>query len=194
MSDVFCNVLFPTFIVYTDKPETVKQETVNFAKTIINENANRPFHSDCLSTVKTIGDILEYKEFAEIKKDIIYCLGAYCKRTKVKSANLKFSGSWLNLYNEHGYQDLHAHSGSMISGVYYLKSDGEKDLIFQSPYHFFQPVEPDYEEIDLENCSNVDYNSNVGRCIIFPSHLMHRTLPAKSERISLSFNITHDYR
>jgi hypothetical protein len=88
MSDVFCNVLFPTFIVYTDKPETVKQETVNFAKTIINENANRPFHSDCLSTVKTIGDILEYEEFAEIKKDIIYCLGAYCKRTKIKNTNL----------------------------------------------------------------------------------------------------------
>lgn len=194
MNSVFCDVLFPTFVVYTENENLITKKIVNTSRDIITENIDKPFHSPCLSTVKTFGNVLDLPEFIEIKNAIINTLSAYIQRTRIVRDNLKFSGSWLNLYNEHGYQDLHLHSDSMLSGVFYLKSDGNKDLIFQSPYHFFQANTPDFEEHNLDNCRNVEYASKVGRCFIFPSHLMHRTLPAKSERISLSFNITHDYR
>ena len=188
---VYCDMLFPTFVVYNDNDDIINDSTVNFARELVKKNLDKPFHSPCYSTVNKLGNVLDYKEFSIIKERIVFCLGAYLQRNKIKRENLKFSCSWINLYEQHGYQDLHNHNGSMISGVFYLKSDGNKDLIFQSPSHFFQPLAPNYEEINSENCSNIEYESKVGRCFIFPSHLMHRTLPATSERISLSFNVIY---
>lgn len=192
MNSVFCDVLFPTHVVYTENNNLVTKEIVDFSRNIVKKHTDKPFYSSCYSTVKRFGNVLDLPEFSEIKNAIINTLGAYIQKTRIVKDKLKFSGSWLNLYNEHGYQDLHLHSDSMLSGVFYLKSDGNKDLIFQSPYHFFQANTPDFEEMTLDNCSNVEYASNVGRCFIFPSHLMHRTLPATSERISLSFNIVYE--
>ena len=192
MKNVFCDVLFPTIVVYNENEDIINESIVSFARKIVKENYDKPFYSPCYSTVNKLASVLDYKEFSFIKQRIINCLGAYLQRTKIKKENLKFSCSWINLYEQHGYQDLHNHNRSMISGVFYLKSDGNKDLIFQSPAHFFQPIAPEYEEKNIENCWNVEYESKVGRCFIFPSHLMHRTLPATSERISLSFNIIYD--
>jgi len=184
-------MLFPTFVVYNDNDDIINDSTVNFARELVKKNLDKPFHSPCYSTVNKLGNALDYKDVSIIKERIVFCLGAYLQRSKIKKENLKFSCSWVNLYEQHGYQDLHNHNGSMISGVFYLKSDGNKDLIFQSPSHFFQPYTPEYEEENLENCCNVEYESKVGRCFIFPSHLMHRTLPATSERISLSFTVIY---
>ena len=189
MSNVYCDALFPTFVVYTENANVVTDKIVEFSRDLVLKNKDKPFHSACYSTVKTLGNVFDFEELNPIRDAIVNCLGAYLQRTKIKREGLKFSCSWLNLYETHGYQDLHLHTGSMLSGVFYIKSSGNKDLIFQSPYHFYQPIQPEYEELNLETCSNVEYNSNVGRCFIFPSHLMHRTLPATSERISLSFNI-----
>jgi len=72
-----------------------------------------------------------------------------------------------------------------------IQTSEEKDFVFQSPYHFYQPITPKYTETNLNNCHTSDYNSLEGRCIIFMSNLMHRTLPATDERISLSFNIKY---
>ena len=192
MKNAFCDVLFPTFVVYTENKELITENILNESRKLIEKYGNIPFHSPCISTVKTFGDVLNLPEFEEIKHAIINTLSAYIQKTRIVKDNLKFSGSWLNLYNKHGYQDLHLHSDSMLSGGFYLKSDGNKDLIFQSPYHFFQANTPDFEEMTSDNCSNVEYTSNAGRCFIFPSHLMHKTLPATSERISLSFNIVYE--
>ena len=192
MNKIYYDTLFPTFVVYSDNDNIVNKKIVDYSRELIYEYKGNPFNCPCISTVNTNGAILELPEFVQIKNSIINTLGAFLEKTKTKKQNLKFSCSWLNLYNEHGYQDLHNHPDSMISGVFYLKSDGNRDLIFQSPYHFFQACRPEYDEQNLENCHNVDYETAVGRCFIFPSHLMHRTLPATSERISLSFNIKYD--
>lgn len=192
MNSVFCDVLFPTFVIYTENRQLITENILNESRKLIQKYGNNPFHSPCISTVKTKGDILELNSFSRIREAITAAIGAYCQRVKVKTDGLKFSGSWLNLYNKGGYQDLHTHSDSLLSGVFYLKSSGNKDLMFQAPWHFFQPSQPEYNEMNLENCHNVDYASEEGRCFIFPSHLMHRTLPATEERISLSFNIVYN--
>lgn len=191
MINAYCDVLFPTFVIYTENKELITEDILNQSRKLVEEYGDNPFYSPCKSTVKNMGSVLELESFFEIKKAITATIGAYCERVKMDTEGLKFSGSWLNLYNENGYQDLHTHSDSLLSGVFYLKSSGNKDLIFQAPWHFFQPSQPEYIETNLENCHNVEYASVEGRCFIFPSHLMHRTLPAKSERISLSFNIVY---
>ena len=191
MINAYCDVLFPTFVIYTENRELVTESVCNKSRELITKYGDNPFYSSCKSTVKNMGSVLELEDFSEIKKAITTTIGAYCERVKMKTEGLKFSGSWINSYEENGYQDLHTHSNSLLSGVFYLKSSGNKDLIFQAPWHFFQPSKPEYVETNLENCHNVEYASVEGRCFIFPSHLMHRTLPAKSERISLSFNVVY---
>lgn len=189
---VYYDMLFPTCVVYSDNKDLVTNKLLVTAKKNIAKYGEKPFYSPCISTVHKNGQILNLPEFVNVKNFIVSTLGAFLEQTKINNEKLRFSSSWLNLYKKNGYQDLHNHPDSMISGVFYLKSEGKRDLVFQSPYHFFQPCIPEYDEQDLNNSHNVDYETFVGRCIIFPSHLMHRTLPATSERISLSFNIKYD--
>lgn len=191
MNTAYYDSLFPTIVIYTDHKNLIDEKLVKQSKQLLKDYGTKPFYSPCLSTVENMGGVLNLPEFQQIKDCIVFTLDAYCQKTKLEKERLKFSCSWLNLYDKYGYQDLHSHPGSVLSGVFYLKSDGLKDLIFQAPYHFFQPVAPKYSEKNLENSVNIEYASIEGRCYIFPSHLMHRTLPAQNERISLSFNIVY---
>lgn len=189
---MYADFLFPSFVLYADINTSISKQIIEQSRVILKKQGNKPFYSPCLSTVTTNGSILELDFFAEIKTFISNTIGAYCDQIKIKKDNLKFSCSWLNLYNKNEYQDLHAHNDSLLSGVFYLKSAGKKDLIFQAPWHFFQATCPEYTEVNINNCHNAEYPSIEGRCYIFPSHLMHRTLPAISERISLSFNVKYN--
>lgn len=182
--------LFPSLVVYKDF-ESVDREIIDCSKEIIKNNSTVPFYSNCQSTVNTKNDILESIEFKNIRKNIIDTVGAFCEASSLSKENLHFQGSWLNLYNPGGYQDLHHHSSSTISGIYYIDSLGEKDLIFQAPWHFYLAKEANVETPNLLNCHNVEYHSTPGRCYVFMSHLMHRTLPATANRISLSFNLIY---
>lgn len=191
MNNVYCDSLFPTFVIYTENSDLITKGILSESKKVLKKYEKKPFYSPCYSTVSTISNVLELDAFKLIKQAITNTIGAYCERVRIDTEGLRFSGSWLNRYEKNGYQDLHSHADSVLSGVFYLKSKGEKDLIFQAPWHFFQPRQPEYTEQNLENCHNVEYASVEGRCFIFPSHLMHRTLPAKEERISLSFNVVY---
>ena len=184
------NYLFPSLVVYKDFGE-VSEDLVELSRNILTEHGEKPFNSPCLSTVHTYPNVLNLSEFADIKEQIVQTISVFSDIHKIKKDDMYFVDSWLNSYEQHGYQDLHLHADALLSGVYYIKSKGEKDFVFQSPWHFYQPITPKYEETNLNNCHTADYNSNSGRCIIFMSHLMHRTLPATEERISLSFNIKY---
>lgn len=181
---------FPTTIAWKNfgKPD---KKIVDYVKKIALENKDDPFNCPCISTVRTYNQILRDKILDDILKNIIEVVGSYCQFTSLKSENLQIADSWANLYNEGGYQDLHMHHASLLSGVYYLKSQGNQDIVFQNPCYFNIPVLPDYNEININNAMNVNYETFEGRCMVFMSSLMHKTLPATDERISISFNITY---
>lgn len=188
-NELYYDFLFPSLVTYTDNE--IDDGILDYSKKLLKKYSSRPFYSSCQSTVQTFGQIFELKEFFGIKQNVIYSLSGFCDILNIKKQNLKFIGSWLNYYAEGEYQDLHTHSDSMISGVIYLKGTGEKDLVFQAPWHFYQPRSPEYVKNDTNNSHNIQYESVTGRCYLFMSHMMHRTLPAKEERISLSFNISY---
>jgi uncharacterized protein (TIGR02466 family) len=188
MSEYSMLTLFPCHVMYKES-DLVTKELIALSKQIIIENSDNPFYSKCISTVKTKSDILELPEFKKVKEFLSNLVYVYCEQMKIDCSKLNILDSWLNLYEEGGYQDLHNHHDSMISGVFWLESEEEKDFIFQAPWHFMQPKLPNYTEYNLNNCHNVEINSNVGRGMVFMSHMLHRTLPTKKERISLSFNV-----
>ena len=183
--------LFPSAVIYKDFVIPDQDKIIKLSKQIIDQYDNKPFYSACRSTVKTKADILEMPEFFEIQTQITSVISAYVSEYKIDTNNLKLVDSWLNHYDTHGYQDLHHHPGSVLSGVYYIKSNGNKDFSFQAPWHFHQGVYPECTQQTLENAHNIEYNSKQGRCMVWMSHLMHRTMPATHERISLSFNVTY---
>lgn len=191
MNQLNYDYLFPSLVTYCDSPSLVTEELVSATKQVLADNPDRPFYSACASTVKKVDHLLDMPGFETLREHIVDQIQAYCQIQKIKQHKMMFESSWANLYDVGGYQDLHAHPDSMLSGVFYLKSGEEKDLIFQAPWYFFQACHADHEEITLTNCYNIEYQSVVGRCYVFPSHLMHRTLPAKSERISISFNVRY---
>lgn len=188
----YFDTLFPSTVVYKDHQIENKSVLIDLSKRIIGDYGKTSFYSPCYTTVDTKVDLLDMPEFSEVRSQIVDTIGAFCQSTKLSKKNLRFTGSWLNLYDPGGYQDLHHHSHSTISGIYYLDSGGHKDLIFQAPWHFFQAIEADVTENNAVNCHNIEYESLPGRCYVFMSHLMHRTLPARSQRISISFNVIYD--
>lgn len=189
MSEYFINELFPTRVVYKDRPDLVTESVLTKSKEILQQYKDKPFYSPCNSTVHTFANVLDLPEFAEIKNFITEVASVFLDVHSIDPQGLDFLDSWLNYYDIGGYQDLHNHHDSMLSGVIYLQSSGAKDFIFQAPWHFQQPKLPNYTVNTVANSHNVEYNSEVGRAIIFMSHALHRTLPATAPRISLSFNI-----
>ena len=190
MNNQYCiNHLFPTVVLYKDAPELITDSVLDKAREILNKHSDNPYCSPCNSTVRTFASVLELPEFVGIKRFLVELTGVFLDVHKINGANLNFLDSWLNHYSVGGYQDLHMHHDSMLSGVIYLESAGNKDFVLQAPWHFQQPKIPDYVEKNLDNSHNVEYNSPAGRAILFMSHALHRTMPATTSRISLSFNI-----
>lgn len=181
--------LFPSTVIYKDFKVPDQSNIISLSKKLVNQYDDQPFYSPCRSTVKTKSDILDMPEFQEIQDQVMSLLSAYVVEHKIEIEKLNLKESWLNYYDVHGYQDLHHHPGSVLSGVYYIKSAGLRDFSFQAPWHFHQGVYPNYTERTFENVHNIEYESVEGRCMVWMSHLMHRTKPATSERISLSFNV-----
>jgi uncharacterized protein (TIGR02466 family) len=183
--------LFPTLFGITDN--TIHKRIVSISKKYLKKHGSQAFFCPCTSTIKNNNQILEEKEFVEIKNIILETIQKYCEVWGFNEKKLFISESWLNYYSEHDYQDLHHHHNSAFSGVIYLQSDGEHDFVLQAPWVINQPI-----ILEINNKESADtamyymFPSTPGRCYIFPSYLLHRTLPAKSDRISLSFNC--DYR
>ena len=185
---IFLDQLFPTSVLYADS-YLITEQLIKLSKELIDQHATSPFYSPCKSTVNTFGDVLSLSEFKQIKDFASLIVNSFMEYKQIDSSKLKFTCSWLNYYDVGGYQDLHSHSDSMLSGVIWLQSDGAKDFIFQSPWHFMQPIMPNYIKNTDDNSHNSEYSSIPGRCMVFMSNALHRTLPATSPRISLSFNV-----
>jgi hypothetical protein len=185
----YVNDLFPTRVLYKDTLDLITPAVLQKAKEILAQYKNSPFHSSCSSTVNTFSNVLDLPEFIEIKQFLSECASVFLDIHKIDSEQLNFLDSWLNHYDVGGYQDLHMHHDSMVSGVFYLESLGNKDFVLQAPWHFQQPKIPNYIEQTLDNSHNAEFDSVPGRAIFFMSHALHRTAPATASRISLSFNI-----
>jgi len=127
--------------------------------------------------------------FDEISKDVIKFYNKYDANIK----NHYFSNFWINISGKHNYNRLHSHSGSFISGAYYIKvPKNSGGIVFENPAYMF--IENTFTNRNAWN----SYNSpewriepQEGQLIMFPSYLRHYVEENKrdEDRISLSFNI-----
>jgi len=99
------------------------------------------------------------------------------------------TSSWFTKTLHNKYAHLHDHGSCDLSGVYYLKTNGEDgNLLFRDPYnayatnYIYQVVTSNDSTLPLEQ----------GLIALWPGMIQHRTQsnPTQNERISLSFNIS----
>ena len=99
---------------------------------------------------------------------------------------------WANANGKHAYNNVHNHPNSLLSGVYYVKAEGDcGDLLFFDPRKQASVMQPDFRERTQINSSMQSISPEAGTLIIFPSWLDHSVNQNLSDvdRISISFNI-----
>ena len=100
--------------------------------------------------------------------------------------DLELSTSWVNQSVENDYLYPHIHSGSLISGAYYIKGN-EKDKITFTKNIMDMKLPPEKE--NSFNQRSIDYPCISDRLILFLSDTLHMTLKQKAnEKMTLSFN------
>ena len=63
MNDFNMLMLFPCNVMFKEERGLITENLISISKEILLKNAETPFHSKCISTVRTKSDILELSEF-----------------------------------------------------------------------------------------------------------------------------------
>ena len=131
----------------------------------------------------------------EIEKNLVSIKELLCLRKQFK---LIVADLWANVNGLGAVNTPHLHTGSVVSGVYYVtvpRNSGKLRFINPAMDHFaifpfLGGLEKYAERTTSFTINNVEFSGKPGELVIFPSHLCHYVLPnlSKEERISLSFN------
>lgn len=118
-----------------------------------------------------------------------YLNNVYCYRYE----RYEIMHSWVNRTPRGGFQPMHFHGNSIVSGVYYLKAETNESspLCFDRPELNTQPyIAIATCEQTLFTANRVSYPASTGTAYLFPSQLRHGyEAPTRGERISLAFNV-----
>lgn len=113
-------------------------------------------------------------------------------RFNLDNYRLTILNCWVNVYSAHQSQDVHNHSNSVLSGVYYVKvPEGAPGLLIRSPMEDTMIHAP-LKEASVANSVIYEIPAVEGKMIFFRSFVKHsvRPNPVEGERISIAFNLT----
>jgi uncharacterized protein (TIGR02466 family) len=104
---------------------------------------------------------------------------------------------WLNVLEPGGYQALHNHANSLVSGVLYLTAcDPSANTVFVRPMggaYSFEHRQPETVPGPFNAAKWVSPAPNPGDLVLFPSHLLHEVpVNRGARRITLAFNAIPD--
>ena len=135
---------------------------------------------------------LRVGDCAEVDKLINYLNSEIneCSR-QVGMKPLELYNIWININYPGGYNHLHNHVGSVLSGVYYIDADPQQGNIqFErndgAEYHIPTQIEKE----TYYTSTRATYAAKTGALYIFPGWLKHSVQGNKTanDRISISFN------
>jgi len=182
---------FPTSISHSFCPfhDEVKEQLVNHCLSIsktIKKGDNIFQNNGQLYTTYGTHDILIDEKFERLNNWIKDEVKKYVDTLRMK-VNLRYEGNaFFNIYKKHDYQETHDHAGSMISCIYFLKSNEKSSRVF------FKSRMYDNIEHDSSNppTGNVWFESQPGKLLIFRSYVQHFVEQHldEEERISLAYN------
>ena len=165
--------LFPTGMV---KPYTAPKsfmETLDLSKFEFEK-----FKGQTKLRTKKFNNILLRPEFEEIKIWIEECAKDFLDNVmQIEYEEFFFTESWLNMSVKGGYQKIHNHSNSIISGTLYLKSEKEHPpLEFKKQKMEFEPfisLTAHYRKGNPNTASTLAFPCTQDTMRVFNSHLYH---------------------
>ena len=110
-------------------------------------------------------------KFKELNEWINKSVTQYIQETKI-DFEFKECQSWFNIYKKGDYQEVHVHPNSILSAVYFLKSNEKcSSLIIQTPFQ----DQRDIRKVDgsVSTGSSIEYNPVPGRLVVFRSYMPH---------------------
>ena len=188
-TDVIQN-LYPTPI-YSAKVYNFDAVQEDMYRALENTNfeMNEVWASPYLSDVFFQLNVVKENKMDAFVADLTKHIQNYCQYLNY-NGNCQIAESWFSLFKKGNYGHIHHHGNSDISGVYYVKTNGEDgNLFFETPNphlgtsKVFSALTPRHE-----------YKPEEGNIMLFPGWLMHgiQTNTTDNERISLSFNISFE--
>ena len=120
-------------------------------------------------------------------KNVFEVTEKICSESKYMYDRLEMTGMWANMLKKGESHPPHTHSNNVFSGVYFLETG--------APIQFFDPrpqasvLQPNLEYTTFDNSSMMQFSSQKGMGLIFPSWLQHWVPTTHKDRISISWNI-----
>ena len=176
MVDVVQHKLFPTVVSEFKYDMDISEHNIVMRELRLSES----------NTITQTKDNLN-KKIPLFKKNVFEVTEKICRESKYLYDTLEMTGMWANMLKKGESHPPHTHSNNIFSGVYYLE-DG-------APIQFFDPrpqasvLHPNLEYTTFDNSSMIQFNSQKGMGLIFPSWLQHWVPTTEKDRISISWNI-----
>ena len=182
--------LFPTGIVQPYTAPKSFMNTLDFSKLTFER-----FDGQTKLRTQKFNNILLHPEFQEVKAWIQECAEDFLDNAlEMEYEEFFFTESWLNISGKGGYQKVHNHSNSIISGTLYLKSEEKHPpLEFRKQKMEFEPfisLTEHYKKGNPNTASTLGFPCTQDTMLVFNSHLYHGHDANKleSERVGLSWN------
>ncbi len=173
---------FPTELFIFQNDQIDNDALINFILSIENPPVKRS------STISLLIDFRQTSEFANLFSWFENCLERIKNHMKYDCESFKITNSWVNLYKGNSGMNinLHRHSLSFLSGVYYF-TDGAPTF-FEDPVLHRTQAQLEILRSDYSPLSFVE--AKAGKLCIFPSWLYHGSQPQydSNDRFILSFN------
>jgi uncharacterized protein (TIGR02466 family) len=185
--------LFQTFILESKlnlRLETLLEYVYNIYKTDNNGIKKSNFGGWQSNFLNLSNSILE-PFLNEISKNSKILLKNY----SLDNRNYRIESMWANINKYKDSNHLHHHSGSVISGVFYLKTHKDcGSIVFKHPSEIinFCWKKDEYKEYNQTNGFFYEFQPEDNVLLLFPSWLYHYVnlnLNKEVERVSISFNI-----
>ena len=137
--------------------------------------------------------ILECPELEIIKSFITNKVKSYLYDTCLISDTMmpELVTSWVNLHTKGDWAQIHNHTNSIVSGVWYLSTTPNSgNFLVHTDNKLFGNVLDFPRKDNLFNSNDCAFLPQNGDLILFPSNLKHNVTPNRSdeERLSLAFN------
>ena len=140
-------------------------------------------------------NILLQPEFKDIRIWVEECARDFLNDVlQMEYEEFFLTESWLNISGRGGYQKIHNHSNSIISGTLYLKSeDNHPPLEFKKQKMEFEPfisLTEHYKKGNPNTASTLAFPCTQDTMLVFNSYLYHGhgASQVESERIGLAWN------
>lgn len=175
--------LFPVPVAIFKSDRVLSDEELSFINSL-----------DCRDNIgnkiSVENSILDKPEMGLIRDWIQNCLREYfdAAHKPVQEVELKITQSWVNFSEPGQFHHKHAHQNSLVSGVFYLKTNLDDRINFYRSGHQELKVQP--KELNIYNSDSWWLEAIEGQLILFPSWLHHAVpnVQGKDTRVSLAFN------